>query len=258
VLVAMSVGAASLALGAACVVDAGGLTGGDAGTREDASDAGAVDAPSACDAGFCACLSPPPTFCDDFDHGTLGARWTAPVANPMPGASLTLDSNAVSSPNALRVIFPRSAGGGAIALAEEFSQTFQEARLEFDVFAPDGFTDDQVAAFRIGGSYTVSLVFLSDGAKAFEEPSEVPTSLGAPSPPAGVWTHVTLIFRLPGSGPGLFRLSYGNPDAGAAVYDLPIRTAVSGTLRLAFGGVYVQDSPNGWTSNFDDVVLRLY
>ena len=66
------------------------------GTDVDA-DAGGTIASSHCDA----------TFCDDFDEGPLGARWTR---KEVFGADLALVPSTASAPNALRLSLPAQAG----------------------------------------------------------------------------------------------------------------------------------------------------
>jgi len=42
----------------------------------------AGDGPSTCDAGYCACLSPPPKFCDDFERSDAVGQWSDESGSP--------------------------------------------------------------------------------------------------------------------------------------------------------------------------------
>src|SRR5688572_12363721 len=82
-----------------------GLTGGTAsgdvkqdGQRDTSTDA-ATDASSEADAGVS--CDDAGNFCDDFDRGDLGARWTGFIVNGSGRLSLS-DATVTSAPNALR------------------------------------------------------------------------------------------------------------------------------------------------------------
>ncbi len=252
VLAAVSAGLLVVATGCELFYPLGGYTGGDAG--------------HACDGGYCACLVPKPTFCDDFDEGSLGALWDG-TPSCATGSSLAADSDASRSPpSSLLVSFPFvGATGAECYLATNLDGPFAEARLEFDLLAPDGFTNDQIAAFQLASGYSIGLAISADQVSSFEEPSGSNGSdvvLGLAVPATATWSHVTIIVHPsdPEAGAGFFQLSYGNPDAGAAVDEHAIRTGEGQTTQpqLQLGGVYVYDSPAGWRANFDNVVLYLH
>jgi hypothetical protein len=220
------------------------------------TEGGTPNADGACDRGFCGCLVSAPAFCDDFDEGPLGARWDGEASPPSVGATAKLDPNtSASGPNSLGITMPP--GGGDTYLAYAIPRVFHEARVEFDMLAPEGFTDDQVLAFRFDDSgYFLALV-LTGTASSYDSRTGAPTTFGV-SPRVGAWTHVTVILRMSDAASGtkgLFRLSFGNPDAGDPFYDHEIDTGPPEKSTLRFGCINAMNSPNGWRANFDNLVL---
>jgi hypothetical protein len=219
---------------------------------EAASDAGA-DA-DAC-RGYCACLVPQPSFCDDFDEGGLTA-WSTPDTTD-GGTVMVVAGAAVSPPNVLRVEVPTvDAGGARASVRKSFGATTTTLRLEVDVFATD-WTDDQMIAFDVDANYGVGLVFSAAKVGVFEEngPTQTFNYLsGATPPPTNAWTHVVVDLRL-GANPTI-SLSYGDPDGGATVYTAGIGAPSKGAPTFELGAIYIQSSPTGWRATFDNVVLR--
>lgn len=94
-------------------------TGGDDGGPADAGGDGSLPK-AGCDA----------TFCDDFDDGPLGVRWTS--VNTTNGGALTLDDAAVSAPFALRMDLPDRDSG--VTRRAQLAKTFgAAAHLTCDV-----------------------------------------------------------------------------------------------------------------------------
>jgi hypothetical protein len=141
--------AAAVSAAAACslLVDTNGLSGADDAGADailappppnppPASADGAPDAPGArvCDA----------TFCDDFDDGSLGARWTS--VNVDNGAMLTLDDAGLSPPFALGVHLPTRATTSpsrAAQLVKRFSPFPQKLLCTAQIFVQGGVTSGE-------------------------------------------------------------------------------------------------------------------
>jgi len=68
-------------------------------------------------------------FCDDFDHGTLGAKWDSVTAQAGP---LDLSPNAVTPPNSLHTTLTPANDGNGSYLSEGFSQS-SRFHTELDV-----------------------------------------------------------------------------------------------------------------------------
>jgi hypothetical protein len=218
---------------------------------EAATDAGVDVAPDAC-AGFCPCLVPAPSFCDDFEEGDLRA-WSTITARG--GTASVVADASVSPPRSLRIDIPPVDAGGRGYVQKDFSvTTMTQLRLEFDMSSPQ-WTDDQAVAFEVANDYSVALVFSDQRVGVFEEVDggQVFNPLG-PAIAPNVWQHVVIVVRL-GATPTI-SLSYGDPDAGAAVYTQSIQAPALGKPTFDLGGVYIQNSPMGWHANFDNVTLR--
>ncbi|MBC7018277.1 hypothetical protein, partial [Salmonella enterica] len=100
------------------------------------TDAGA-DASADADAGpFCASLSPPPTFCVDFDSKPIAFDWTAMSAN---NGSFTLDDAIFVSPgHSAKATLPGVKCDGP-ALSKSYSTPTRE--VHFEVMLRPGFDD---------------------------------------------------------------------------------------------------------------------
>jgi hypothetical protein len=144
-----------------------------------------------------------------------------------------------------------------VKLSKDFPQPFRRARLEFDMIAPLGFTHNEVVSFNFDSGDAVSFGFRPT--EVYADDIRQTVVFGAPVPRTGAWFHVTLILQFADSAsgaPGFLRLSFGDPDAGAPYWDRPITWSATG-LALDLGATYVDGSPDGWSANFDNVVLRL-
>lgn len=87
----------------------------DAGGDGSDVEAGGDGGPSAA-TGFCASLVPPPTFCNDFDHGRGEAFGWTKVETDLPAATALVDtSDSVSAPGSMLFSVPPSTlSGGAL------------------------------------------------------------------------------------------------------------------------------------------------
>jgi len=139
------------AVGCSLLVDTEGLGGsptpdasGDAtGDRTAQAESGAdtsapIDAGKTCEA----------TFCDDFDEGGIGARWTS--KDIQNGGLLDLGTPAVSAPNALRTRFATStAMTDRVALLERDLGMGTHLRCDFSMFLETRPSTSFVDLFRI-------------------------------------------------------------------------------------------------------------
>lgn len=146
---------------AACsaLVDTSGLSGGPADAALEASSPGdaapdVVDVPDAADAadaadggGICDA-----SFCDDFDDGPLGARWTSMDIGT--SGVLSLATPAVSAPNSLRaVLLDALTDDDAYAFVDKDLGPGKAVRCEFSVFLTTRPTDNNhTDLFRIRAS----------------------------------------------------------------------------------------------------------
>ena len=132
-------------------IDANAADGSDSGAREDggaASDARASDADAADatirDAGpsYCDFLDVKPAFCDDFDHGAVGATWDAVVVIK-PGTATLDDTVSTSAPNSLLITTPlvQDTSYGTVLLRKTVTNAaaVTHARLAFS-FNPTSMT----------------------------------------------------------------------------------------------------------------------
>ena len=137
----------SFLFGCSAFVSLDGLTGGDAGLAEggDGSDDVESDVVVQNDAGIDGRVSPclkPHTFCDDFDHGLLGAKWDRMV---MTAGSLSLSTNAVTQPNALEATAISITGGSQTLLAKTFpAMDHTHIELDIQVANPSDTTQTEV------------------------------------------------------------------------------------------------------------------
>jgi hypothetical protein len=219
----------------------------DAATAE-AGDAGSGDAATA----FCARASH--VFCDDFDDGELGARWTSLVQGAVTVGFDTGDYR--SAPRSLRLTVPSAPDGGSkrpatyLQTAVAPSQTLS---IGFDVVAtpltsgavallvislepaPDGFT-----------SYTLELALATGAGLLFQEQN------GAVSTPVPLsvssWTTVALKLDLTS---GTAQIVDGS---GAEIFHKSIAVATSKGARISLGVPYL-DSTAAFSAKFDDVFV---
>jgi hypothetical protein len=105
---------------------------------ESAADANIVDAGTTCEA----------TFCDDFDEGGLGAKWTSKeVTN---GGLLELGGPARSAPNALRTHFSITSGpSDRIAILERDLGAGSHLRCDVSIFVESPPSSSFIDVLRI-------------------------------------------------------------------------------------------------------------
>jgi hypothetical protein len=197
--------AAALAVATACslVVDTDGLSGGgpDA-SAEDAPVPGdaSADATPAPDAGRCDA-----DFCDDFDEGVLGARWSRVVAQR---GTIAFDTTSFrSAPRSFRATTQADAGEATAYLAYDLPSVPKAIECSFSlrVNAPDGGTVGYADVFQFAavgpgiGEYQLRLGFFQGQPSVREDVYFDDAACGCPRkdvdlPPIapGAWLRVTM------------------------------------------------------------------
>jgi len=230
------------------------------------ADAGAVADGALAGGSWCATLSPTPAACADFDESENTWPPTGWTVSPSAGdASATLDLDAeaaYSAPGSLLVQVPSLganpqtfAYAGLIATFSSLS-SFSEVEVELEYRAGEN-TDDKIVEIGPADPYGVSLVV--NGAinendavlqQSFEDGgfSSSPVQ-GEISP--GQWIKITLAIELSDDG--------GSPYASVLIGDAgtvqPLSAPLPASLLVRVGGIYVLQSPSGWSANFDNVAV---
>jgi hypothetical protein len=230
-----------LASGCSLLVDLSGTTGGDAGTSVDApSDGAAADGAAPGDGAsfgyppgsWCASNAPSLFFCDDFDNGPLGSRWSGTTLQ-VAGAATLSTVNARSLPNGFDIDCP--ALMPSTFLLEVLTKAVPSASriaLAFD-FDPLAFPPGQGSALYLatlteGPGIPRSAIQFRAGPELTDLQEQIVLSSGAIKTgtgqfesttlvPLGTWTHVEVDVDLAAS------------PATAALL-LNGRTAATGTL----------------------------
>jgi hypothetical protein len=277
---ALTAGLGALA-GCTLLVDTSGLTGGssdapDASTSSDATadavDEGdgprdapleeadaATDAPPASDAhaplGEAGCTGTVHDFCDDFDHGALGAAWTRTF---QIGGAFTLDPLAVSPPSSL---LATAADGGSenLILVKNFAGATKGIRCQvaLRVDAYDNYTDVLHVDFTVAGEAYFVRVGLGGGG-TLNEYGQLPdggervrNNWPFQQPPAGQWVDVVLDID-------------GDPNAGAAtlavdgaqVLSVALSPPTDATgINVELGAI--NTFPLAWRAHYDNVACDL-
>jgi hypothetical protein len=186
------------------------LVGGGGASDASATDTGAtMDAGG--DAGFCAKLSPPATFCDDFDDGRpLSTSWSQ--VTQWEGGALGIDTDAgilPPSPPATLQASAQPADTGPGGPREYVTQTFgvtASLHVEFDARADDlGSSTTQATLLTIitqdnaANAARTLLYYVTAADAEMEEEESIPNMpdqtwpLGLPAPPPlGQWVHYTI------------------------------------------------------------------
>jgi hypothetical protein len=243
----------------------------DASTLDAGGDTGpgpSVDAPaeSAHDAGFrwCASLSSPPTFCDDFDVGPLGASWD--------GQSVTLGSLSlvpkpvVSSPNALLSSTLATAIGMPEAeLNKSFTTILTASRFVFSLYV--GTVDKTVpypkfAALSVNNANWALYLQLSLGTTP-DLVEQVPVDGGvaflnynlSQPIPAGAWSVVEIDTSANArGGVGSFSVTI---NGASALPTTSVSTSVLGTPTIHVGLFGITPPSSAWAAYYDDVAFYL-
>jgi hypothetical protein len=204
--------------------------------------------------GYCDCLEPKAAFCDDFERGDLGA-WTR-TDTARQGAVTLVNDVSVSPTHALHVEVPAVDTGGRASLHKDFPNVqANQLTIEFDV-NPRLLSDDQILSFQLSAGYSAALVFSQAEVGAFEKNDAAQNYAkvdGAPTLTVGAWQHVVVTLRLDQK---TIAVRYG-ADPGGRTFAHPLATNLTvGEPSFDLGAVFVQNSPDGWSASFDNVVLR--
>jgi hypothetical protein len=232
------------------------------------------DATEASTTTFCASLSPPPMFCDDFDVHPLPGVWDGLTQT---GGTVALDTGAsVSPPRSLLATDSPLGTGQSLdaALFKHFtlpsppttlSWSFQLQPVAVDtttgtalVLASLDFVDTP------GNRYSVQFTLEQDGGPVrlrLEEQSGlldggssyVPHSL-PDSLPLGKWTDVRLVMTRSGPTAASVEVSFGSTTE-LATTSLSMNVDAT-TVQMAVGSRFETEPSQGWTTRYDNVVLN--
>jgi hypothetical protein len=242
----------------------------DAGLQVPADAAAAADGAVA-GGSWCATLSPAPAACADFDESeSLPIGWRI-IPQAAGDASVTIDLDAqaaYSPPGSLLVqVPPLGANPEAFAYAgiiasfssgpSSPSSPFSHVQVELEYRAAQN-TDDKIVEIDPldSGKLAVSLVVNSaingnDVAlqQALEDGGYSSSPVGEIS---GEWIKITLSIELPDDGgPPYAIVLIGDAGTVQPLSALPPANEVD----VRVGGIYVLQSPNGWSANFDNVAV---
>jgi hypothetical protein len=210
--------------------------------------------------GYCPTRASGAAFCDDFDHGTLGATWDHVPSTP-PGtarldlttfstapAALVITTDALADAELTTLLFRKTANGAA-----------SRAVLGFDLFADDAQASGTlaIATLDLAIDHLLTLYLLDDdpispGATLTEAPPGGTASVRNPltkAPTAGKWTRVEIDVDAR-DGKAVVRFD------GAAVLTAPIAkaAALDPTVRV---GALATGPATPYTLRFDDVTLDM-
>jgi hypothetical protein len=246
-------------------------------TVADANDAGdaPVDSPgdAPTDAGpDVGCPGHPAAiFCDNFDDGPLGARWSS---KSVTNGTLTLSTaQAQSSPYSLLATVDPSDGGAtgsSAALLLEVGSAFPHVRSTYDVYIDKvGARSAALGSVYVNNGvnhYGVYLIMRSDGGVAVQEDGILPDG-GDLSPdyylnpaiPRQSWTRVVLDVEL-GAKPNVTVMLEVPPffaPSKPVLDHQAITPTVSGVTTTYYAGIeYDKSETLGWRFFIDNVVLE--
>jgi hypothetical protein len=220
---------------------------------------------------YCASLSPAPTFCEDFDEGTLGP-WSYIDTN---GGTLGLTHAEAKSPPASLLVTLAAFSVEAGPDAGEFSETvnlktlgtYTSLRMGFDLYVPAPITSSQNAVGFVGlPAVCPNLLIGPMGGEIsgceLPDGGEVPTTYFQ-SPPVEAWTRVTIdMFVTPSSAnpatTNPINVYYNSVQVCCAdgVMTTPATFVQPGVDYGLFNQFAHQTySSTGWALNFDNVTF---
>jgi hypothetical protein len=217
-----------------------------------------VDASTDAAAGYCKALQPAPTFCEDFDEGSLSQGWTSQYT--YGGGALSLDPHVfVSPPASALAVIPAEMGEdyGQAVLNVQFEQTFMTADVDFDYICSE--VDDTTVLVVAWSSYTLNLAFNTTNVEVAEElnPSGSESNMWLfAQVPAGSPLHVSVTLSTVDTGTGGQINVYFNHSTTAAIEQALDSPPIASPVQFDFGAVYSQGA--GWNANFDNIVVDLH
>jgi hypothetical protein len=212
---------------------------------------------------------PDAIFCDDFDHGPFGARWTS--ESVLFGSVSASDAQVVSAPLALfaEIDDGGSTGEGLASLDLKFAQAFSRIRNSYDIYF------DQIGArsaaigsvYHIAGSTSYfGLYLFAHGGPTMEVVQEGSLPDGGeeflgtmfPGIPLRTWTRIILDVDF---GALTFTLSRETPPGATpdvVIPSTPIEPTIAGTSSEVIGGIeyVVFPETTGWRVYVDNVVIE--
>jgi hypothetical protein len=233
-------------------------------------DGGTVDAPPG---PFCESLSPPATFCSDFDALDLPAGWTSAVA--WGGAQLFIDNAAWrSAPRSVYFDVPALTGTSqaGTSLTYQFATPIQTGiDLDFDLLLEAMDTTSEVIVAEVdliapGAAKDYLRLAVKQGRTRFSEQA-YPADGGAPSygggnltQPVGpgAWLHVTWkLARTATTSSSSVAITLD--DAGQSTnYSSTFMHEISAAPKLSVGLPDLAPPSGHWRARFDNVVVRLH
>jgi hypothetical protein len=210
--------------------------------------------------GFCATHASGAAFCDDFDHGPLGATWD--FVPPTPPGIAHLDVATFLSPPASLGVVTETVGAselGSLFLRKTMKGTASRAVLGFDFFADDPQPDGTlaIATLDLAIDHLLTLYLRDDdplapGAALTEAAPGATATVRNPLakvPAPGNWARIELDVDA-AMGRAIVRVG------GAVVLTTPIAKgpAADPTIRV---GALVSGPAGPYSLRFDDVTLDL-
>jgi hypothetical protein len=234
---------------------------GDRGPGADGSVAVTPDAGPDADAASmfrCAALPAPPTFCTDFDMGTIVSIFGGSTTSN--GGAVTLDDTLYRSPSqSLKVTIPSLPTGApttkAFVLHSFGFAPTSAIDVEFDlhVDSPDKSSSNTLAIAM--GSYQLAL-FIGDSAKVRQAiPSDggvLYPATNVSAPPAGTWVHVSFVVAL-APGASTVTLSFD----GVAQGPFPVLTEqyLTPSWSISVGSTFVSAPDLGRELHIDNLIF---
>jgi len=229
----------------------------------DGGDAAAVDAPPTANEGGASPCATTHDFCDDFDHGPLGATWDQIVSQAGP---LALSSTAVTPPSALGVTVLDSAQTAQASMLEKQFPSSKHVHVELDaqvtspsnafgtevdfvtleVTPPAGYDEAGLSLFRRHDSSTpgpsVLQYFYIQGSNVQTIDEDVAEDFSS-------WRHVALDADFDAQ-------TFAVAIDGTPVTQLDMSPTVPmGAFTLQVGATWVDDVQATWGVLVDDVTL---
>jgi hypothetical protein len=246
----------------------------EAASEEAASGDAGHDAEGGEAGGYCASLSPSPSFCDDFDEHPLPGDWSSVseiggtlsedhTSFVSPPSSLLADDDALDSGKALdtavRTQFELPAPPDPIALEVQLEPVAADpsagaatvvAALDFTDTANNRYTVQLTVAQQgvaLGMRLEEQSGFVDGGSAYLGHPLADPLASGA-------WTDIRLVISRTSAMAASAHVTFN----GAPELDTPLTMTVDAkTLQLTIGSSFETEPSGGWKNRYDNVRLDL-